>query len=111
MNDSLSTGTVPPEFKTAVVKPLLKKPSLDPNLLKIYRPISYLPFLLKSLEKIVLQQLLGNLETHNLLSAHQPAYRPGHGTETALLRIVNDILTALDQDKISVLLLLDLSAA
>ena len=41
----------------------------------------------------------------------QSAYRAGHSTETVLLRIVNDILSALDNDNIYVLLLLDLSAA
>ena len=47
----------------------------------------------------------------NLSNPFQSAYRAGHSTETVLLRIVNDILSALDNDNISVLLLLDLSAA
>eukprot|EP00745_Piridium_sociabile_P044747 TRINITY_DN9505_c0_g1_i24.p2 TRINITY_DN9505_c0_g1~~TRINITY_DN9505_c0_g1_i24.p2 ORF type:complete len:122 (-),score=5.84 TRINITY_DN9505_c0_g1_i24:1342-1707(-) len=45
------------------------------------------------------------------MNAHQSAYRANHSTETALLRILNDLLTALDQNKVSALLLLDLSAA
>ena len=76
-----------------------------------YRPICNLPLLPKILEKIVLRQLLAQTETHNQFSVHQPVYRARHGTETALLSVVNDLLTALDEDKISVLLLLDLSAA
>ena len=55
LNESLLSGTVPSEFKTAVVKSLLKKLSLDPNELKNYRSISNLPFLSKRLEKFVLQ--------------------------------------------------------
>ena len=51
INISLTTGIVPRDLKTAVVKPLLKKPSLDKNLLKNYRPISNLLFLSKILEK------------------------------------------------------------
>ena len=47
LNESLLSGTVPSEFKTAVVRPMSKKPSLDPNELKNYRPISNLPFLSK----------------------------------------------------------------
>ena len=39
LNESLTSGTVPPDFNPAVVNPLLKKPSLDANELKIYRPI------------------------------------------------------------------------
>ena len=108
---SLSSGTVPLDFKTALVKPLLKKSTLDPNILKNYRPISNLPFLSKILEKVILQQLSDHLASNNLLTPHQSAYRPGHSTETAILRILNDILNSLDKNKISVLLLLDLSAA
>ena len=46
-----------------------------------------------------------------LLSPLQSAYRPNHSTETALLRIVNDLPTATDNNKICILTLLDLSAA
>ena len=76
-----------------------------------YRPIFNLSFLSKLLEKIVLRQLLAHIDTHNLLSVHQSAYREGHGKETALSSIVNNILCALDEDTIFVLLFLDLTAA
>ena len=111
INTSVTTGLVPRDLKTAVVKHLLKKPSLDKNLFKNYRPISNLPFLSKILQKIVLHKLLSRLQETNLSSPFQSAYRAEHGTETVLLRIVNDILSALNNDNISVLLLLDLSAA
>ena len=39
------------------------------------------------------------------------AYKPGHSTEAALVRILNDILTSIDQHRIAVLILLNLSAA
>jgi hypothetical protein len=86
--------------KLQLFKPLLKKSSLDPNELNNFRPISNLPFLSKILEKVVLHQLSQHLLTNNLLSLHQSAYRAGHSTETALIRILNDILTSLDDDKI-----------
>jgi hypothetical protein len=111
VNCSLSTGIVPTDFKTAVVKPLIKKSSLDQNELKNYRPISNLPFLSKVLERIVLHQISPHLDTNKLLSPHQSAYRPGYSCETALLSVINNILMALDSNKVSVLLLLDLSAA
>ena len=47
INVSLTSGYVPQSFKIAVIKPILKKPNLDPNDLSNYRPISNLPFLLK----------------------------------------------------------------
>ena len=110
INTSLTPGIVPRDLKTAIVKPLLKKPSLDKNLLKNYRPISNLPFVSKILEKVVLHTLLSHLQENNLSNPFQSAYRAGHSTEIVLLRIVNDILSALDNDNISVLLL-DFSAA
>ena len=90
-----------------------KKPTLDPNDLKIYRPIANLSFLLKVLKKVVLAQVFFHLNSQNLKSNFhfQSAYYPGHSTETALLKVSNDLLTAMDTDKVSVLTLLDLSTA
>ena len=111
INTSLTIVIVPRDLKTAVVKPLLKKPSLHKNCLKNYRPVSDLPIVSRILEKVILHKLLSHLQENNLSNPFQSAYRAGHSTETILLRIVNDILSALDNDNIPVLLLLDLSAA
>ena len=111
VNESLQSGIFPNMYKNAVVKPLLKKPSLDCNVLKNYRPVSNLVFLSKVLEKVVLKQLLAYLNAHSLLPPSQSAYRPCHSTETTLLKVTNDILLALDSGDVSVLTLLDLSAA
>ncbi len=54
---SLSLGHVPKPFKLAVIKPLIKKPKLDPCELANYRPISNLLFMSKILEKVVSAQL------------------------------------------------------
>ena len=93
------------------MNPLLKKTSLNPEILKNYRPVSNLSFLFKILEKVVLRQLSNHLLTNNLFYSHQSAYRAGHSTETALPKIINDLLSALDEDKVSLLSLPDLSAA
>ena len=98
-------------FKHALVCPTIKKPSLDANILKNYRPISNLPFVSKVLEKIVSARLLTHLETNNLNEMYQSAYKKGHSTETALLRVQNDILCAIDNGQAVFLVLLDLSAA
>ena len=57
VNASLSTGKVPSAMKNALVTPLLKKSSLDPNNLKNYRPVSNLSFISKLLEKCVASRL------------------------------------------------------
>lgn len=111
INDSLSSGIFPDIYKKAIVKPLLKKASLDQNNLKNYRPVSNLMFLSKLIEKVVLGQLLDHLATNNLMDTFQSAYRSCHSTETALLRILNDLLLATDKGQVSVLALLDLSSA
>ena len=51
------------------------------------------------------------MEKNNPLNPHQSAYMSGHSTETALLRVINDLLLGFDDDKVSTLALFDLSAA
>ena len=111
INDSLTSGVVPACYKDALVKPLLKKPGLDHNILKNFRPVSNLPFLSKILEKVVLKRLISHLNNNNLNEVFQSAYKKYHSMETALLRVFNDILSDLDNRNVTLLALLDLSAA
>ncbi|KAK6175986.1 hypothetical protein SNE40_014357 [Patella caerulea] len=111
INKSLEFGVVPQSLKEAVVKPLLKKPHLEVSSLSNYRPVSNLSFLSKILEKAVKSQLMDHLNHHDLMDEFQSAYRVGHSTETGLLRVTNDIQMSVDAGSISLLVLLDLSAA
>ena len=107
----MSTGDVPLYLKSASIIPRLKKPDLDDNETRYYRPISNLPVLAKLLERLVAKQLIAYLELHGLLPQLQSAYRAAHSTETALLKVTSDILSALDKGDLVALTLLDLSDA
>ena len=111
VNMSLASGVVPMTFKKAVVIPLLKKHNLDKNILKNYRPVSNLPFISKILERVVLNQCQIHLSENNLFEIHQSAYRKNHSTETALLSVVDELLSNNDKRLVSLVALLDLSAA
>ncbi len=113
VNSSLSSGILPSTARTAVIRPLLKKPSLDKNCLSNYRPVANLSFLGKIIEKVVCRQLMDHMTENDLYEQYQSAYRPLHSTETALVKVKNDIMFALDKGHVHVALLLslDLSAA
>ena len=110
-NSSLASGIFPQCFKSALVTSILKKRCLDHNDLNNYRPVSNLCFIAKILEKLVLSQVSSYLNSHNLYNTCQSAYRPGHSTETALLKVVNDLFLSLNKGNIYVLALLDFSSA
>jgi hypothetical protein len=111
INLCLKESTFPSCFKTALIKPLLKKHSLPKDDLSSYRPISNLTFLSKLLERIIHNRLITHLNSFTSLSPFQSAYRKFHSVETALLRIQNDLLQAIDKRHVTALILLDLSAA
>ena len=110
-NLSLEISTVPRVYKCAIVRPLLKKSGLD-TVLKNYRPVSNLSFVSKLLEDVVIKQVSHHLTHNSLYESLQSAYKPRHSTETALLRVFDDILSNLDKRNHAVFVcLLDLSAA
>ena len=110
-NRSLSTGCVLAAFKAAYISPRLKKVDLDSSDVRSYRPISNLSVISKLLERLVARQLLAHLNSNGLLPRLQSAYRAHHSTETAVLKVLSDILLAVDSGDLSALVLLDLSAA
>ena len=89
VNASLRSGVFPES----------QKPSLDKDVLKNYRPVSNIRYLCKVIETVVCSQITQYLDDHKLLEPLQSAYRVGHSTETALLRVHNDILRTMDNSR------------
>ncbi len=101
---------MPYEYKLAILRPLLKKIGLA-LLLPNYRPVSNLQYISKVVERSVAVQLVGHMKGNKLFDKFQSAYLEGWSVETALVRVQNDILTAIDQQQVTAVILLDLSAA
>ena len=111
VNRSLAEGFVPESLKSAIVMPLLKKSNLDHNILKNYRPVSNLTFISKVLERVVAKQFNEHMTQNDLHEPLQSAYKRYHSTETALLKVHDDIMWAMERKGVTILLLLDLSSA
>ena len=111
VNRSLDEALRPNSLKTALIIPLLKKTNLDTEDFKNFRPVTNLPFVSKLIEKSVAVQLVQYIDDNNFDEKLQSAYKKLHSTETALLRIHDDILRTVDRGCTVVSLLLDLSAA
>ena len=110
INCSLTAGHVPVALKKAVVTPIYKNPSLPQDNLKHYRPVSNLPFISKIIEKVVAKQLNDHLAKHDIEESYQSAYKRLHSTETATIKVQNDILRCIGRRQCVLLVLLDLSA-
>ena len=110
-NRSLDYGRFPTSFKHAYITPILKKPGLPEDDPASYRPISNLSIVSKLLERLVARQLVAFVESHQLLPPTQSGFRRGHSTETAVSKVLSDLLDAVDRGDTAMLALLDLSAA
>ena len=110
VNKSLYTGSME-GIKDSVIIPLLKKSGIDSDELKNYRPVTNEVFISKLSEKVVSIRLFEHMTLHNLHSKYQHGYKAFHGTETMLLKVVNDVLIGFDSNTATILLLIDLSAA
>ena len=105
-NRSLSSGCFPDSQKVAHVKPLLKKPNLDKEVFKTGSEFK-VPWKKQSSE-LFSSRISDHVHANNLSDTFQSHYKPFHGTETALLRVNNDILSAMDDGKITALVLIRL---
>lgn len=102
-------GTLPDEWKTAIVIPIFKKGnSSDPN---NYRPISLTCIISKIFESVIKKQLLSFLNENEIISKHQHGFLSLHSTTTNLLECVNDWTILLDHSAVVKVLYIDFMKA
>ena len=107
---SLTQGIFPTILKESHVHPRLRNIKLESDSFSSYRPVAKISFLSKVTEKFASIQVHNYLRQHGLSPSLQSAYRQHHSTETALLKVTDDILKTLDSHNEVVLVMLDLSA-
>ena len=110
VNISLWDGIFASGWKTSIIRPLLKKNNLD-LILSSYCPVSNLPFLSKFLEECAMDRVNYHCNHHKLLPDYQSAYWNGYSCETAIIKLMNDILWAMKNQNVTAVMALDLLAA
>ena len=110
INLSLHTGSFADQWKCALVHPLLKKLGLD-LIFQSFRPVSNLQYIPKLTEKAVFSQTHEHMFVNEIYPDLQSSYRQHHSTETALLKVMNDVLLKMNSQLVTFLVLLNLSAA
>ena len=110
INMLFESGLFAEEWRQALVLPTLKKCGLD-IAYKNFRPVSNLPYVSKLSEREAADQLIDHMTINGLHFELQSAYKKHHSTESALLKVKNDILLNMDKQKVTLLVLLYLSAA
>ena len=109
INQSLSQGVFPQELKIAKVIPIYKDG--DVTLMSNYRPISVLSVFSKIFERIMYKRLMEFVKSCNLLYKYQFGFREQHGTDLALITLIDKISKALDEGDYVLGVFLDLSKA
>ena len=108
-NIAITTGTHPVKLKLVNVIPIFKKGSR--LLVSNYRPISLLSNLNKIFEKIIYKRIYNFIEKNECLYSLQFGFRAKHSTTHALINITEKIRSALDQNKVSCGIFVDLQKA
>ena len=109
VSSSLDQGKFCEEWKEALVKPFIKKVALGTQNSN-YRLVSNLSFISKIVEKVTLDQFNQHCQENNLVPEYQSAYRKRHSCETSLAKLVNDILWNMENQLVTAIVILDLSA-
>lgn len=109
VNCCMEKGYFPIYWKEAEIIPIPKVQ--NPSTLQDLRPISLLNVISKILEKVVFKQINAYFSDNDMLPKHQSGFRSSYSTTSALLNLTDNIITATDKQKASVLVALDFSKA
>ena len=107
--NSLNSGLVPKQWKSALVTPIYKKG--DKHNPASYRPVSLTSVCCKVLEHIVAKALLCHLEEHKILTENQHGFRHHRSCETQLLIFVDELLRSMSEGKQIDAVIMDFSKA
>jgi len=108
-NQSISTGNVPNQLKTAKVIPLYKKDNAE--IYSNYRPVSLLPCFSKILERLVFNRCIQHINKHDILNSKQFGFRSNHSTSMAVTELVDKVNNAIEKGETTIAVYLDLSKA
>lgn len=108
-NSSLSLSYFPDDLKVSLIRALSKVRT--PNSPSDTRPISNIPEPSKIFERVVHRQIVNFIENNNILDPRQSGFRTGYNTQSALLRLTDDIRRAIDERRVTILILFDFSKA
>lgn len=109
INKSLDTGAFPDQLKLAKVFPIFKGGcKTDPS---NYRPISILPTLSKLFEKHINKHLMAYLNKYRLIHESQSGFRQKHSCQTALVKLIDQWMTCIDQGDLVGALFVDFKKA
>lgn len=92
--NSLRTGELPKEWKTAHISAIFKKG--DKKEACNYRPVSLTCIICKLLEKIVRENMVKHMKMHNLFNEKQYGFISGRSTVLQLLAVIDDWTDTLD---------------
>ena len=108
---SLSGGLFRSHLKSAFVSPPSKHPTFNKERMTNCQPVWNISVLSKVLENLVASHLNSHINSSNTSNRYQSTYRTLHSTKSALLKIHNNILSSVHDDKVKALNMLNLSAA
>jgi len=102
-NQSISTGNVPNQLKTAKVIPLYKKDNAE--IYSNYRPVSLLPCFSKVLERLVFDRCTTHINKHSILNNKQFGFRSNHSTSMAITELVDKVNNAIEKTQLLFILI------